>query len=81
MWYNTHRNGGVAVIDEIKQTIKRVIEVNQELRVLRMIDKQVDKYNKLQYKLAAQGQILGDLIDLYNAIYDGDLCIIDLEEE
>ncbi len=61
--------------------IKKLIEINQELRVLRMIDKQVDKYNKLQYKLAEQGQILGDFIELYNEIYGGDLCVIDLEDE
>ena len=68
------------MLEEIKEFIKQLAETNQELRILKMIDREVDKYNVLRAKLYAQAKIIDDFIKLYNQIYDGDLSIEEEEE-
>ena len=66
------------MLEEIKEFIKQLAETNQELRILKMIDKEVNKYNVLRVRLYEQAELIDDFIQLYNQIYDGDLSI---EEE
>ena len=68
------------MLEEIKEFIKQLAETNQELRILKMIDKEVDKYNVLRARLYEQAELIDDFIKLYNQIYDGDLSIEEEEE-
>ena len=71
---------GKRMLEEIKEFIKQLAETNQELRILKMIDKEVDKYNVLRARLYEQAELIDDFIKLYNQIYDGDLSIEEEEE-
>lgn len=53
----------------MKELIKETFEIMVKLRWLKTIDKEVDKYNKLNNKANRQAAVVNELVKKYNSIY------------
>jgi hypothetical protein len=59
--------------NEIRDLIENAIEMKLEYSELKKIDKEVFKYNKLKCKLAAQEDVINELVRQYKEKFGTDL--------
>ena len=64
-----------SVISQIKSLFRRVNDVFTKKHMLRLIDRQVSKYEKLADKKQAQFKSMMLLINMYNLMFDDNIKI------